>query len=1159
MASPNPFKSIFLSLLLFVSASSIISAQTYSVTFMHEEANTVLMGIKIEEPLLMQSDHSIGFKLKTPLPFTSYAIGWKASSNVHAPGHFDVKVRVYHPRLGWSDFLEDEGYIHPNDNIRNIYLTELIFGLDEWQHDSIEFYIYPPQDVTLDEIHLILQDMSQQTQANEIIYQPEQSGTRSCPEFPSIIPREDWCGSYNACHNPTYSVIYRTPTHCVVHHGASPNTYTDGYAVVRSYWNYHVNSLGWSDIGYNYLFDKYGNFFQGRHNPNLPLQDVNGAHAGLANPYSIGINFLGNADVTLPTSAQIQKCNEFMAWWFDYKGFDPTSSASIYCQDGVTRTLPRICGHKDVNPGGTACPGTTLYGLLSSFRTTTNQIIIDCDTPSDTTAPTSAISINRKWQNSDFEVVFSDEDNPGGSGVKTSFYQVMDYNGTEWRTNAQHGFFNDNFTSAIHPEWTQLSGTWNINSEHLMQSNESLTNPNIFALVVQDSSDIYLYHWQMRISGSGTNRRAGIFFFCSDPAALYRGESYMVYFREETDNVEIYEASGGSISGIVQQATAQINAGQWHDIKITYDPSSGDMNIYIDNKHVLFWKDTTPLKSGNGISFRTGGCIAEYDDMKVYKSRSTSVLVTAGNDASNEARYESASPSQDACRIRTLILDNTHNWSASIATNVFTDFTIPQTTSSLTNQWQTADFLADFIDSDALSGIEKRFYQVLDFDGSRWSANAEQGFFCDVMDVANPDWTIQSGTWNINSGSLVQSDETLGNTNIWAYLKQDLSNRYLYEFNVNIEGSGSNRRAGFHYFCDDPVLTNRGNSYFIWFRLETQKLEFYKVVNDTFNLEKICNINFSEGQWYNIKVVYDRIEGTHFVYLDDVLAGEWDESAPFPQASHANHSYVSFRSGNSLLKINNLKVYRTRYPQVTISMGDPSDMIRFQNPDPFTYASKIKSIVSDSAQNLSVISYHDLNIDWTAPPAIGFLNDGIPGDIDTSFVTNSFSALWQSTDDPHSAVAFYEYAIGTTPGDTDVIGWTINNLDTTMFQTGLSLSPGQIYYVSARAINNAELVSPIVSSDGVLILLAVGMNGYSGFLPSVCPNPASDLIWITGKNSTVQTIKIFNSSGQLLYEEQHILNKPIDVSSFANGVYFINIHSSEEGSFTIMFIKNSGD
>ncbi|MGB3902528.1 MAG: N-acetylmuramoyl-L-alanine amidase, partial [Bacteroidales bacterium] len=278
---------------------------------------------------------------------------------------------------------EDEAYITPNETRWQMYQTDLLFGLDEGVHDSIEFYYEIPDGVYCIGVYLILQDLS--PQLDELIKRNDSEGIllpdRSCPALPTMIPRSSWCGSYSACQNPTYTPTYISATHTVIHHGASPDSYTDGAAVVRSYWNYHVNTNGWSDIGYNYLFDKTGNMYVGRYNPNLPNSDVRGAHAGSSNSYSIGLNYLGNSDAsgTAPTTAQNNKCCQFMAWWYDHKGFDPTSSASILCQDNVTRTIKRICGHRDVNPGGTTCPGNALYALLPTLRTNTQQIIEDCN------------------------------------------------------------------------------------------------------------------------------------------------------------------------------------------------------------------------------------------------------------------------------------------------------------------------------------------------------------------------------------------------------------------------------------------------------------------------------------------------------------------------------------------------------------------------------------------------------------------------------------------------------------------------------------------------------------------------------------------------------------------------------------------------------------
>jgi hypothetical protein len=835
-----------LALILF---SILVNAQIrYTLLSEHYEDETSLIRIRIDEPINQDINGGYGYKIKTPIDFTSFAIGWLANTTNYEAGEFYLVFRVHKPGKGWTQWKTDDGFISPEETATNTYFSDLLFGMDELLHDSIEFYIHTPEGETLTEIQLVLQDISKTVNLDQII-NTELGGAKACPEFPAIVPRSEWCGSYDACQNPTYTVTYRTPTHTVVHHGASPDSYTDGYAIVRSYWNYHVNTNGWADIGYNYLFDKYGNFFQGRYNPNLPNQDVNGAHAGSANPYSIGLNFLGNSDAvnTAPTTPQLQKCSEFLAWWFDYKSFDPLSSASVVNQLGNTVTLPRICGHKDINPGGTTCPGNALYALIPSIKTSTNQIILDCTTPTDVEPPTTSITTDRTWYNSDFNAAFSDEDNAGGTGVNTSFYQIMDYNGTEWRANAANGFFNDNFTTAIHSDWTNISGTWSINANHLLQSNEVSTNTNIYANVTQESDGIYLYHWQQKISGAGSIKRSGMYFFCSDPTQIARDDSYMVYLRADGNTVEIYKYINNSYSaggGYYITEPYTIDPNIWYDVKVILNNSTGEISVYIDNNLAATTTDPTPLTSGIAISPRTGECQTEYDDIKVYKSRASNVVVSVGELGNNDIRYQSPTTTQEAGRIRTILVDNANNWSESISKNIFVDRVIPTTSASVTNEWQTQDFTTNFTDIDALSGIEKRFYQVIDYSGTKWSANTEKGFAYNTFDTEiGSEWTSSVGTWNITSNNLVQSDESQSNTNIYSYLKQDLSNRYLYEYNMKIEGSGTNRRAGFHYFCDQPSLINRGNSYFVWFRLASQELEFYKVTDDVFSLEKYYDIN----------------------------------------------------------------------------------------------------------------------------------------------------------------------------------------------------------------------------------------------------------------------------------------------------------------------------
>ena len=113
------------------------------------------------------------------------------------------------------------------------------------------------------------------------------------------------------------------------------------------------------------------------------------------------------------------------------------------------------------------------------------------------------------------------------------------------------------------------------------------------------------------------------------------------------------------------------------------------------------------------------------------------------------------------------------------------DYVDPTTTVSAPSTWQTTDFTANFTDTDNSggSGIKHKFYQVIDNDGTEWRANSDEGFFSDNFDLAiHPEWTSVVGTWSILNAHLFQSDETEGNTNIYAGLDQNNNSKFLYHW-----------------------------------------------------------------------------------------------------------------------------------------------------------------------------------------------------------------------------------------------------------------------------------------------------------------------------------------------------------------------------------------
>lgn len=269
------------------------------------------------------------------------------------------------------------------------------------------------------------------------------------------------------------------------------------------------------------------------------------------------------------------------------------------------------------------------------------------------------------------------------------------------------------------------------------------------------------------------------------------------------------------------------------------------------------------------------------------------------------------------------------------------------------------DFTATFTDADNIggSGILHQFYQVIDFDGTEWGANKYNGFFSDNFDtIINPDWTIATGNWGISGGYLTQTDDTLTNTNIYSTLNQNSQSKYLYHWAGKIEGTGNNRRAGFHFMCDDASLSNRGNSYFVWFRLDNSKIQIYKVVNDVFTLEQDVTYTFNASTWYDFKVTYNKTNGEIDVFINDVFSASWIDTTPLSIGNA-----ISFRSGDAMYTVNNLKVYHNRGNSQLVTVGnDTLSDIRFEG----TPAGKVKSIVIDNAKNVSTISEHIVDVDW---------------------------------------------------------------------------------------------------------------------------------------------------------------------------------------------------
>ncbi|AKK04166.1 hypothetical protein CEPID_11690 [Corynebacterium epidermidicanis] len=193
--------------------------------------------------------------------------------------------------------------------------------------------------------------------------------------MPRVISRAGWGADESIRKNCQPNPDYTDPTNAIViHHTAGSNNYTEAQSagIVRGIYQYHGQTLGWCDVGYQSLVDKYGNIFEGRYGGlNKPVM---GAHAGGFNENTWAISMMGNYSTVTPSEATIKSVGELAGWRAKVAGFDPSGSDTHYSEGtsyskypaGAAVTLPRIFAHRDV--GTTTCPGDAGYAQMGRIR-----------------------------------------------------------------------------------------------------------------------------------------------------------------------------------------------------------------------------------------------------------------------------------------------------------------------------------------------------------------------------------------------------------------------------------------------------------------------------------------------------------------------------------------------------------------------------------------------------------------------------------------------------------------------------------------------------------------------------------------------------------------------------------------------------------------------
>lgn len=127
------------------------------------------------------------------------------------------------------------------------------------------------------------------------------------------------------------------PENIIIHHSLTKDTETVSWGAIRKY---HVETLGWQDIGYHYGIENIGGRYEilvGR------MATETGAHCSQdgMNNKSLGICLIGNFDNAAPDAAQLALLTKLVKSLMQVHGI-PAANVFRHSQFATYKTCPGL-------------------------------------------------------------------------------------------------------------------------------------------------------------------------------------------------------------------------------------------------------------------------------------------------------------------------------------------------------------------------------------------------------------------------------------------------------------------------------------------------------------------------------------------------------------------------------------------------------------------------------------------------------------------------------------------------------------------------------------------------------------------------------------------------------------------------------------------------
>lgn len=561
----------------------------------------------------------------------------------------------------------------------------------------------------------------------------------------------------------------------------------------------------------------------------------------------------------------------------------------------------------------------------------------------------------------------------------------------------------------------------------------------------------------------------------------------------------------------------------WNCSDTLYDEGGPEVNYY--NNELVQYTINPPGAVAIDVNFLEFATEANYDTLWLYDGNTTtSPLIGAFHGTNSPGAFTTTS---GALTLRFKSDGGTRASGWKMSYQCIQDNTPPSIQVNIPNTWQTQNTVASIQANDA-SGVWKTYWNAHALVNNAWQGNENTGHAYESMNVPT-NWNPITGNWSYTGGSVVQTDEANGNTNFALPMPLTSSDDYLFEWKGAISGTGTNRRAGMHFMCSDLNLPNRGNSYFVWFRVDSDVIQLYEVTNDVFSVVASFPFTIDPGQPYHCQTTYNLSSGKIRLYVDGVYVGEWTDTTPL-----ALSTGISMRSGNAQFLVDHVSVYTGTFPNNQLLVG-PNGHFFTCNPSVPEKSGRILVHSIDVYNNWSADSSY-YNVDFT-PPVLQIPTEEVI-DKDTLLNTNLLQLSNLIAVDTNSGISQLLASVEDLLNGTEVLSPFV--VTTTNEQQNLSgLVNLMDYRIRLVATNGANLSDTTVS-DGFKYISDLSVTESNHDELNVYPNPFKEEFVIIGQQGSYFVLKDLNSktvvSGNI--SESFYVVKCKELSS---GIYYLQI------------------